>query len=571
MIVELNIENFAIVERLNINFTKGLNVLTGETGAGKSIIVEAISLILGGRANKDLIRTGYDKAILEGLFFLEKPKKIEKILNQYGIEKDRSNYILITRELHATGRSVSRINGRTVTVNMLNNITKHLVDIHGQHEHQSLLNVESHINIIDSFGDGSFNELKEKIKSDYIRILNLKKKLKSLSLEEMERDREIDILKYQIEEIDSSNLSVEEDENILIEYNKLNNAQNIESNLGKSINILQSKEYDSFSTIDSLNEAINLIEEIKDNDIELEKSYKELIDINFELQDITRNLNNYMENLVIDKEQLDFLEDRINTINKLKKKYGNSIQEIFIYRDNIYSKLQLLLNIEEEIQDINKKIKKVEEVLKVNCALLSEDRKLIGSNLEKEVFRELQELNMKDVVFKISFDEYDYFTINGLDKVEFLISTNPGEKLKPLSKIVSGGEMSRIMLAFKSILAEYDYIPCLIFDEIDTGISGRTAQIVGEKINNISKKHQVICISHLPQIAALADTHFSISKKITEDKTIVKVKKLNYEERINELARLLGGVDLTNTTKLHAKEMLELTKKIKKVSKNTLY
>ena len=564
MIVELNIENFAIVERLNINFTKGLNVLTGETGAGKSIIVEAISLILGGRANKDLIRTGYDKAILEGLFFLEKPKKIERILNQYGIEQDRGNYILITRELHATGRSVSRINGRTVTVNMLNNITKHLVDIHGQHEHQSLLNVESHIDIIDSFGDDSFNELKEKIKSDYIRILNLKKKLKSLSLEEMERDREIDILKYQIEEIDSSNLSVEEDENILIEYNKLNNAQNIESNLGKSVNILQSKEYDSFSTIDSLNEVINLIEEIKDNDIQLEKSYNELINISFELQDITRNLNNYMENIVIDKEQLDFLEDRINTINKLKKKYGNSVQEIFIYRDKIYSKLQLLLNIEEEIQDINKKIKKVEEALKINCELLSEKRKLIGSNLEKEIFRELQELNMKDVVFKINFEEYDYFTISGLDKVEFLISTNPGEKLKPLSKIVSGGEMSRIMLAFKSILAEYDYIPSLIFDEIDTGISGRTAQIVGEKINNISKKHQVICISHLPQIAALADTHFSISKKIIEDKTIVKVKKLNYEERINELARLLGGVDLTNTTKLHAKEMLELTKKIKK-------
>lgn len=447
---------------------------------------------------------------------------------------------------------------------MLNNITKHLVDIHGQHEHQSLLNVESHIDIIDSFGDDSFNELKEKIKSDYIRILNLKKKLKSLSLEEMERDREIDILKYQIEEIDSSNLSVEEDENILIEYNKLNNAQNIESNLGKSVNILQSKEYDSFSTIDSLNEVINLIEEIKDNDIQLEKIYNELINISFELQDITRNLNNYMENIVIDKEQLDFLEDRINTINKLKKKYGNSVQEIFIYRDKIYSKLQLLLNIEEEIQDINKKIKKVEEALKINCELLSEKRKLIGSNLEKEIFRELQELNMKDVVFKINFEEYDYFTISGLDKVEFLISTNPGEKLKPLSKIVSGGEMSRIMLAFKSILAEYDYIPCLIFDEIDTGISGRTAQIVGEKINNISKKHQVICISHLPQIAALADTHFSISKKIMEDKTIVKVKKLNYEERINELARLLGGVDLTNTTKLHAKEMLELTKKIKK-------
>lgn len=564
MIVELNIENFAIVEKLHINFNKGLNVLTGETGAGKSIIVEAISLILGGRANKDLIRTGYDKAILEGLFFLEDSKKIEKILKKYGIENDNNNYMLITRELHSTGRSVSRINGRTVTVNMLDNITKHLIDIHGQHEHQSLLNTESHIDIIDSFGDKSFNKLKGKVASDYMKVLNLRKKLKELSLEEMERDREIDILKYQIEEIDSAKLSQDEEKDILNEYNKLNNAKDIVSSLGQSINILQSKEYDSFSTIDSLNEVISLIEKIKENDIQLDKSYEELLNINYELQDITRNLNTYMDNLALDNKRLEFLEDRINTINKLKKKYGNTINEIFIYRDKMYSKLQLFLNMEEEIQEIKDDIKKIEDILKINCGVLTDKRKLISKKLENNIFRELQELNMKDIVFKVDFKEYDYFTVSGVDKVEFLISTNPGEKLKPLSKIVSGGEMSRIMLAFKSILAEYDYIPCLIFDEIDTGISGRTAQVVGEKINKISKNHQVICISHLPQIAALADMHFAISKKSTNNKTSVKVKKLDYEERINELARLLGGVDLTNTTKLHAKEMLELTKKIKK-------
>ncbi|MCR2042611.1 DNA repair protein RecN [Anaerosalibacter massiliensis] len=564
MIVELNIENFAIVEKLHINFNKGLNVLTGETGAGKSIIVEAISLILGGRANKDLIRTGYDKAILEGLFFLEDSKKIEKILKKYGIENDNNNYMLITRELHSTGRSVSRINGRTVTVNMLDNITKHLIDIHGQHEHQSLLNTESHIDIIDSFGDKSFNKLKEKVASDYMKVLNLRKKLKELSLEEMERDREIDILKYQIEEIDSAKLSQDEEKDILNEYNKLNNAKDIVSSLGQSINILQSKEYDSFSTIDSLNEVISLIEKIKENDIQLDKSYEELLNINYELQDITRNLNTYMDNLALDNKRLEFLEDRINTINKLKKKYGNTINEIFIYRDKMYSKLQLFLNMEEEIQEIKDDIKKIEDILKINCGVLTDKRKLISKKLENNIFRELQELNMKDIVFKVDFKEYDYFTVSGVDKVEFLISTNPGEKLKPLSKIVSGGEMSRIMLAFKSILAEYDYIPCLIFDEIDTGISGRTAQVVGEKINKISKNHQVICISHLPQIAALADMHFAISKKSTNNKTSVKVKKLDYEERINELARLLGGVNLTNTTKLHAKEMLELTKKIKK-------
>lgn len=563
MLVELNIENFAVAEKLHINFSKGFNVLTGETGAGKSVIVDAIAMILGGRANKDLIRTGCDKAILEGLFYLEKSSEINKILDEYGIENEKNDYLLITREIYSTGRSISRINGRTVTLGMLNNVTKHLIDIHGQHEHQSLLNSENHIHIIDSFGDDNFRALKEDIYIYYNELLFQRKKLKDLSMDEIEKDREIDLLKYQIEEIDNAKLSKEEEEEVTREYDKLSNIKEIELNISQTLNILQSKEYEGFSIIDAINKVISLIGEIKNFDIQIKKYYESFTNIGFELQDLSGDLRYYLDNITVDEERLVFLEERLDTINKLKKKYGNNIDEIIAYRNGIYEKFQILLNNEKEISQIKNEIEKIEKNLEVKCEKLSNKRKEIALILEESLSGELKQLNMSNVLFKVSFKKYNHFTPEGFDNVEFLISTNPGEDLKPLSKIVSGGEMSRIMLAFKSILAEYDKIPCLIFDEIDTGISGRTAQVVGEKIVNISKEHQIICVSHLPQIAALADTHFSIYKNIHGSRTVTQIKKLSFEERIEELSRLLGGVNLTDTTKMHAKEMLDLATKIK--------
>ena len=289
-----------------------------------------------------------------------------------------------------------------------------------------------------------------------------------------------------------------------------------------------------------------------------------LEDIAFRLEDLSRDMINYIDGLEFDEERLVFLEDRLNTVNNLKKKYGNTVEEILKYKENIKNTLQILTNIEEEIKKTEKQILSIEEELIKYCTELTNIRKALGKHLEILVTKELKELNMTNVVFKISYDKLNYFSSNGWDKIEFLISTNKGEDLKPLRKIVSGGEMSRIMLAFKSILADADNIPCIIFDEIDSGISGRTAQIVGEKIKKISQKHQVISISHLPQIAALADTHFVIEKKFTKNHTKTIVRKLDENERIDELARLLGGVDLTNTTRLHAKEMLDMTKKLKK-------
>ncbi|NMB08319.1 MAG: DNA repair protein RecN [Tissierellia bacterium] len=562
MIVELNISNFAIIDDLKINFTRGFNVITGETGAGKSIIVEGIGMILGGRASKELIKSGKDKATIEGLFYLENPERINILLKNYGIDIDPNNYLLISREIHSNGPSISRLNGRTVTLSMLNSITSYLVDIHGQHEHQSLLNTDNHIKFIDSFGDDYLFNLIEKINNNYKKLSEEKKKLRELSIDTIERDREIDLLKYQLEEIIEGDLSKYDEEEIIKEYTKITNIQEIAYNLGEIANILNSSDYNNVSVLDNINRAIVKTNEIQNFDNRLAEYNNILTDINFQLQDLSRDIMNYIETLELDQDRLNFLEERIDTVNNLKRKYGNTIEEIYKYKENIEKRINILTNIEREIEKSNNKISILEKELTQYCNTLTNLRKELGNKLEILITKELKDLNMNNVVFKVKYDKLDYFTANGWDKIEFLISTNKGEDLKPLSKIISGGEMSRIMLAFKSILADVDNIPCLIFDEIDSGISGRTAQIVGEKIKMISKNHQIISISHLPQIAALADTHFLIEKEFINNHTITTVRKLDNNERVDELARLLGGVDLTDTTKLHAREMLDMSQKL---------
>ena len=508
MIIELSIKNFAIIDNLKINFTKGFNVLTGETGTGKSIIVESIGMILGQRANRNLVRSGKDKAILEGVFYLENPQKVNMILDRYGIDKDPENYLIITREIFSNGRSVSRVNGRTVTLIMLNDITSNLVDIHGQYEHQSLLQIENHIKLIDTFGDYELKRLLEQVEGKYKELSQEKRKLKDLTLDSIERDREMDLLKYQIEEIENSNLDKLDEEELLSEYNKISNIKEIEMVLGETANIMKDDGYNNYSIVDSINRCISNMNKIKGYGEEFEEYGKTLEYINYELQDLYRNIVNYLEKLDMDNERLMELEERIDTINKLKRKYGNSIDEILQYKDKIKERYNVLLNVEQAIEKINTNISIMEEELSHNCSKLTDLRKKISKSIEKMITQELKDLNMNNVVFKVDFKRLERFTEIGWDKIEFLISTNKGEDLKPLSQIVSGGEMSRIMLAFKRILADYDNIPTLIFDEIDTGISGRTGQVVGEKMKMISKNHQVICISHLPQIAALADTHF---------------------------------------------------------------
>ena len=382
-----------------------------------------------------------------------------------------------------------------------------------------------------------------------------------------ERDREIDILRFQIEEIDEANLTMEDEHSIEAEFKKLSNINKISQSVELALSYLDSDDYDFQGAINLVNKSLSLVSSAKEFDEKLESFFNRLSEINYELQDINRELNYYLNSIDIDMERLNYLHERIDLVNKLKRKYGNSIDSIFKFRDEAEERLNKLLNFEKEYENSLSRIKELEEKLDKNCSKLSEMRKKIANILEENVKAELSQLNMSNVDFKVDFIRTAQFTPQGFDKIEFLISTNPGEGLKPLSKIISGGEMSRIMLAFKSILAFLDKIPTLIFDEIDAGISGRTAQIVGEKIYNISKKHQVICISHLPQIAALADSHFVINKVSKANRTISEVSRLSDQERVEEMARLIGGVDLTTTTLKHASEMIEMSKKLKNNSR----
>jgi DNA repair protein RecN (Recombination protein N) len=563
MLVELNIRNFAIIEELQIRFTKGLNILTGETGSGKSILIEAIGIILGSRTSKDLIKTGYDKAFLEGVFYIEDPTVIVSILDRYGVDFAEDNLLIITREIYLNSPTISRVNGKILNLSMLNDITAKLIDIFGQHEHQSLLDMSKHQILVDSFGDKELIKLKSIIKLNYEDMALEKRRLKSLSIDSGERDREIDILNFQIQEIEDARLTKDDEDNVENEYKKLSRVEEISFAAKEVINSISLDSYENKNVLDLMSRNIQAINNVKKFDQDLEPFYMELENIRSELQDLNRSISNYLEGIEIDAERLTFLEERLNLINKLKKKYGNSIEEILNFRDKSLERLEKLNNHEKELEKTNKKIASLEASLREDSENLSNKRKEISIILEQEIKKELISLNMNKVNFKVDFKRNSELGIEGYDKIEFMISTNLGEDLKPLSKIASGGEMSRIMLGFKSILAGFDKIPTMIFDEIDTGISGRTAQVVGEKIYKISKEHQIICISHLPQIAALADSHFVINKVVLDNKTKTIVNRLSEDGRIEEMARLLGGVDLTNTTIKHASEMIEMSKKIK--------
>ncbi|MDR7856153.1 DNA repair protein RecN [Tissierella sp.] len=563
MLIELNIKNFAIIENLKVNFTEGLNIITGETGAGKSILIEAIGIILGSRSNRELIQSGYEKAYLEGIFYIEDAKSIMPLLKEYSIELDDDNILIINKEIYLNGPSLSKINGKTITLNMLKDITKKLVDIFGQHEHQSLLDSSNHQIIIDSFGDSELFKLKSSIKSDYEDLMKDKRLLKNLNIDTKDREREMDILRFHIEEIDDARLTEEDEIDIENEYKKLSNVNSISQYITESLSYVSNEDFGSSNIIDLVDKSTSLINNAKKFDENLLDIHSRFESMAYELRDLNRDLLNYLDSIEIDEERLNFLNDRINLVHKLKKKYGDTIIKINNFRDEAEYKLNELVNFETQIENVNRRISKLEERLSVNSESLSSRRKEISKNIEKNLKSELMDLNMPHVDFKVNFERNMEFTVEGKDKIEFLISTNYGEDLKPLSKIVSGGEISRIMLAFKSILAFFDQIPTMIFDEIDTGISGRTAQIVGEKIQQISQGHQVICISHLPQIAALADSHYVINKVITSDRTKTIVTRLSDKDRVAELARLLGGVNLTDTTLRHASEMIEMSKKLK--------
>ncbi|MDZ7672672.1 MAG: DNA repair protein RecN [Halanaerobiales bacterium] len=557
MLSELSIKNFALIEKLNIEFKSGLTVFTGETGAGKSIILDALDILMGARAYTEIIRTNKKSAYIEALFHPAKKDEIDKILSQNGIEVE-DGMLLISREINQDGRNKGRINGQLVTVSLIQQIAPFIVDVHGQHEQQSLLNDDTHLMILDQYIKNDIKELKYEIKDYYKKINKLKSKLNSIDIDEQSRARKIDLYQFQIDEIKKADLQAGEDEELFKEYKKLSNMEDIYALLGEIDKLISSSDYNQEGMMDKIGHYMKDLEDYKDYDDKLNNFHQIIQDVYYMLEELSFDLDDYITNVEFDKNRLSQVEERLDLINRLKRKYGDSIEKITEYKEDLEEKLDNLKNQTEYIEEIKKELKELHKKYDKKAEELSKIRKENAQNFTKDIENELKDLAMKKAKLKVEFNRKNRAE-DGIDEIRFLISTNPGEDLKPLSKIISGGELSRIMLAFKNIMADIDRVETIVFDEVDKGIGGKTAQKMAEKLYRISQKRQVICVSHLPQVASMGDNHYYINKSTGQDKkTVTNIEKLDQNEIIKELARMLGGVKLTETTKSHAREMLEM-------------
>ncbi|MCC0699663.1 DNA repair protein RecN [Clostridioides sp. ZZV15-6383] len=558
MILELYMKNCALVEELRLNIDKNLNILTGETGSGKSIIIDALGLCLGDKYDRSFLRKGTDKGLVEAVF-LSDNIYLKKILDENDISMEDDNLLVITRLIYSDGKSTARVNGRTVKVSLLKEIASTLIDIHGQHQNQALFNKDTHLKFLDLFGENELEKFKAAYRKVYHKYSELKKALNSLTenKDEMQIQREIDLLRFQINEIEAANLNKNEYEDLLKQREVYRNSEKIYNNLNSSYSKLHNGEY---NVIDLIGLASKELNDISKYDSVLSEYSDTVERIMYELQDISGDIRNYKDNIDFEPYELEQIELRIDEINNLRRKYGDSIDDIFEYYGKIKGRLDEILNRDERVEQLKSKLMNIEEDLKIKANKLTNARIEVATTLEKILLDELKSLNMKNVMFKVNF-EASSFTLNGIDDIEFMISFNLGEDIKPIYKVASGGEMSRFMLAFKTILADIDDIDTLVFDEIDTGISGIAAQIVGEKLSDIAKKKQIICITHLPQIAANADTHYCIEKDTSNNRTFTNVSKLNQCQRKNEIARLIAGNNITEKTIEHASEIIEMAKK----------
>lgn len=551
MLLELNIENFAIIENMKIEFEPGLNVLTGETGSGKSIIIDSLGLVLGQRANKDIIKKGKDRAFIEAVFS-SYDEETKDLLLEYGIES--GDLVVVSKEIREKGPTITRVNNRTVTSQILSKISSRLIDIFAQHESISLMDNKNQLKLIDDFSGKDQGELLGNLKDLVHEINSLKNEYNEKSTMEQNKDREIDLLEYQIKEIEDAGLSDYDDEELYDDFNVLNNMTDTLIKLSEAKSLIN-EGYETTSLEDILDKVIANVVEVTRYNKDLKEVEENLEDIRFRISDIAKDLDRYVSSSEVDEERLQFLRERIDLVNNLKLKYGNNVKAINSFYEEISERLRFLQNFEDNLNKLLKKIEEKEAEATVLAEKISQKRKKTSEILEKKVEEEINKLNIKDAKFKIEIKEKE-LSFDGIDKIEFLIAPNLGQDLMPMAKVASGGEMSRIMLGFKSIIAEKDNIPTLVFDEIDTGISGKTAQIVGNKIKEVSKDRQVIVISHLPQIVALADTHFAIKKDVVNNSTISTIDKLNYDERVNEVARLIGGMNVSEIAIETAKEMI---------------
>ncbi|MBO8434756.1 MAG: DNA repair protein RecN [Tyzzerella sp.] len=553
MLENIRIKNVALIEESDIKFKGGLNILSGETGSGKSMIIDSINFALGGRVNRDFIRKDTESARVEALF--SGNEYINSILSENGIETEDDFSVIITRTFNTSGKSVCRINGTMVTAGAVKNISEYLIDIHGQHEHQSLLNPKKHIFLLDKFCGVALDEKLEVLGVLYSQYKSVLKSIDELNGDEMQRAQRMDMLYFQKEDIENAKLKVGEEEELTERRKVLSNLEKVVRLAGNSLELLYEGSLNGVSATDNISDALYNIQTLADIDPSISHISENLSTVSALLDDVCHELKAYFRNAESDPDELMRIDERLNMIYSLKRKYGKSIAEILEFYNRIVKELEFMENSEEILSKLYLEKSKLEDEINLICKEISDIRKEKALIIESEIEKELKDLEMKNAIFKINIKDKEMFTSKGKDNVEFLISANMGEELKPLSRIASGGEMSRVMLALKSILSEVDTIDTFIFDEIDTGVSGRTAQKVAEKMSNVSKKNQIICITHLPQIASMADNHLLIEKYTENNRTTTDVIQLSNEESISEICRLMGGVTITDATIQAAKDM----------------
>lgn len=557
MLRELHIKNIAVIEDITISFGDGFHALTGETGAGKSILIDSINMALGGRTAKDLIRTGADSATVDVVFELS--ERLEGVLADAGIESE-DGLLYISRQITSDGKSKCRLNGRLVPLTVLKEAAEVLITIHGQHDNQTILSPKSHIHFVDDYGN--YKPLLEEYQVQYHKVQELKQRLDSLLTDENEKARRIELLGYQIKEIESAKIRLGEEAELEERRGYLANIEQIVEKSGMAYESLYGDE--ERSAYDAIASAVHALEGVHSYDQRLEEYYNTLSSVLADLEDVTHELKSYLDGVDYQQGELDLLEERLQALFQLKRKYGGSEEEILTHLAEIKQELSEIEDSDALCEAVSAELEKETAALSVLAAALSEKRRETAIELQTAIMQELSDLDMQKMRFSVSVEPLDEaYTPLGSDRVEFLISGNPGEALKPLAKIASGGEMSRIMLAMKSILAGSDMVETLIFDEIDTGVSGRAAQKIAEKICMLAKERQILCITHLAQIASMADTHFLIQKNSDENQTKTTVTPLDEQSRKAELARIIGGVKITELTMQAAQEMLDMADSLK--------
>ena len=552
MLLELHVKNLALIEKADVEFGEGLNILTGETGAGKSIIIGSVTMALGGKAPKGSIRPGADYAYIELVFSVTGEEK-RKALRELDVEPTEDGLVIISRKL-TSARSISRINDETVTMARLSQITGLLLDIHGQHEHQSLLYKSKHLEILDAYVKAATQPVKQTIADRYRIYRSLEEKLRGFDLDAESRIREADFLRFEIEEIETSALKEGEEEELTSVYRRYSHSRRIAECLGAAYEAVEG---------DWLARALKEVEQASEYDESLGGVRDQLYDADSILRDAGREMSAYLDSMEMDEETFRKTEERLDLIHNLQAKYGPTVEAIFQKLEQKKKRLGELEDYDAHKKRMEQELEECRNGLEKLCTQLTGIRKKASRTLVKKIKQGLVDLNFLDVEFDMEFEKLDHFTPSGWDGAQFLISTNPGQPMRPLKDVASGGELSRIMLAIKTVLADSDDIPTLIFDEIDTGISGRTAQKVSEKLMLIAKSHQVICITHLPQIAAMADSHFEIAKSASQGRTITTIRLLDRQASVEELARLLGGARITEAVLKNAGEMKELADRTK--------